>query len=161
MLSKVKNIFIFNFIQSIFHKNLRNVKTCDYFYETDNNSQNSVNKNNQKENNSDSFGQGDMFNFDKNNGFFSDIPIQSRDLITAMNNNTQLGKQLLGKLDQMIKNNSETNQEMKNATSQMKSATAQMEISNSTQKEILSLLVELVKKLPALKSEEGQMNTNK
>ena len=61
-----------------------------------------------------------MFNFDKNNGFFSDIPIQSRDLITAMNNNTQLGKQLLGKLDQMIKNNSETNQEMKNATSQMK-----------------------------------------
>ena len=103
-----------------------------------------------------------MFNFDKNNGFFSDIPIQSRDLITAMNNNnTQLGKQLLGKLDQMIKNNSETNQEMKNATSQMKSATAQMEISNSTQKEILSLLVELVKRLPALKSEEGQMNTNK
>ena len=102
-----------------------------------------------------------MFNFDKNNGFFSDIPIQSRDLITAMNNNTQLGKQLLGKLDQMIKNNSETNQEMKNATSQMKSATAQMEISNSTQKEILSLLVELVKKLPALKSEERQMNTNK
>jgi hypothetical protein len=102
-----------------------------------------------------------MFNFDKNNGFFSDIPIQSRDLITPMNNNTQIGKQLLGKLDQMINKNSETNLEIKNAASQMKSATAQMEISNSTQKEILSLLVELVKRLPALKSEEGQMNTNK
>ena len=124
-----------------------------------NNSHNSDNNKNKKENNSDSFGQGDMLSFNKNNGFFPKIPIQSKDLIAAINNNTHLGQQILSKLDEMINKSSEVNQELKNTANEMKSATAEMKKSNSTQKEMLALLIDLVKKLPALKLEEGQNNT--
>ena len=106
----------------------------------------------QNENYSDSFGQGDILNSDKNNGFSPNISHQSKDL--NKDNNTQLGQQILGKLDELINKSSETNEAMKNATMEMKE-------SNAHQKKMLDLLIELVKKLPIPKSEDGKNNTNK
>ena len=75
-------------------------------------------------------------------------------MITALNNNTQLGQQILLKMDEMINKNSEANGKMADATLEMKK-------SNETQKEMLALLTELVKKIPEPKKEGEQNNTNK
>ena len=119
-----------------------------------NNFQNPDNLNDQKENYSDSFGKEDIHNLDKNIRFFPNNPNQYNDLITALNNNTQLGQQILLKLDEMINKNSEANGKMADATLEMKK-------SNETQKEMLALLTELVKKLPEPKKEGEQNNNNK
>ena len=119
-----------------------------------NNFQNPDNLNDQKENYSDSFGKEDINNLDKNFRFFPNNPNQSNDLITALNNNTQLGQQILLKMDEMINKNSEANGKMADATLEMKK-------SNETQKEMLALLTELVKKIPEPKKEGEQNNTNK
>ena len=119
-----------------------------------NNFQNPDNLNDQKENYSDSFGKEDIPNLDKNFRFFPNNPNQYNDLITALNNNTQLGQQILLKMDEMINKNSEANGKMADATLEMKK-------SNETQKEMLALLTELVKKLPEPKKEGEQNNTNK
>ena len=119
-----------------------------------NNFQNHDNFNDQKENYSDSFGKEDIHKFDKNIRFFPNNPNQSNDLITALNNNTQLGQQILIKMDEMINKNSEANGKMADATLEMKK-------SNETQKEMLALLTELVKKIPEPKKQGEQNNTNK
>ena len=119
-----------------------------------NNFKNPDNLNDQKENYSDSFGKEDIPNLDKNFRFFPNNPNQSNDLITALNNNTQLGQQILLKMDEMINKNSEANGKMADATLEMKK-------SNETQKEMLALLTELVKKIPEPKKEGEQNNTNK
>ena len=116
--------------------------------------QNKNNLNDQKENYSDSFGKEDIPNLNKNFRFFPNNPNQSNDLITALNNNTQLGQQILLKMDEMINKNSEANEKMADATLEMKK-------SNEIQKEMLALLTELVKKLPEPKKEGEQNNTNK
>ena len=119
-----------------------------------NNFQNPDNLNDQKENYSDSFGKEDINNLDKNFRFFPNNPNQSNDLITALNNNTQLGQQILLKMDEMINKNSEANEKMMDATLEMKK-------SNEIQKQMLALLTELVKKIPEPKKEGEQNNTNK
>ena len=119
-----------------------------------NNFQNPDNLNDQKENYSDSFGKEDIPNLDKNFWFFPNNPNQSNDLITALNNNTQLGQQILLKMDEMINKNSEANEKMMDATLEMKK-------SNEIQKQMLALLTELVKKIPEPKKEGEQNNTNK
>ena len=119
-----------------------------------NNFQNPDNLNDQKENYSDSFGKEDINNLDKNFRFFPNNPNQSNDLITALNNNTQLGQQILLKMDEMINKNSEANEKMADATLEMKK-------SNEIQKQMLALLTELVKKIPEPKKEGEQNNTNK
>ena len=119
-----------------------------------NNFQNPDNLNDQKENYSDSFGKEDINNLDKNFRFFPNNPNQSNDLITALNNNTQLGQQILLKMDEMINKNSEANGKMADATLEMKK-------SNEIQKQMLALLTELVKKIPEPKKEGEQNNTNK
>ena len=116
--------------------------------------QNKNNLNDQKENYSDSFGKEGIHILDKNFRFFPNNPNQSNDLITALNNNTQLGQQILLKMDEMINKNSEANGKMADATLEMKK-------SNETQKEMLALLTELVKKIPEPKKEGEQNNTNK
>ena len=118
-----------------------------------NNFQNHDNLKDQKENYRDSFGKEDIHNLDKNFRFFPNNPNQSNDLINALNNNTQLGQQILLKMDEMINKNSEANEKMMDATLEMKK-------SNETQKEMLALLTELVKKLPEPKKEGEQNNTN-
>jgi hypothetical protein len=119
-----------------------------------NNFQNPDNLNDQKENYSDSFGKEDIPNLDKNFRFFPNNPNQFNDLITALNNNTQLGQQILLKMDEMINKNSEANGKMADATLEMKK-------SNEIQKQMLALLTELVKKIPEPKKEGEQNNTNK
>ena len=106
-----------------------------------NNFQNPDNLNDQKENYSDSFGKEDIPNLDKNFRLFPNNPNQYNDLITALNNNTQLGQQILLKMDEMINKNSEANGKMVDATLEMKK-------SNEIQKQMLALLTELVKKIP-------------
>ena len=106
-----------------------------------NNFQNPDNLNDQKENYSDSFGKEDIPNLDKNFRLFPNNPNQYNDLITALNNNTQLGQQILLKMDEMINKNSEANGKMADATLEMKK-------SNEIQKQMLALLTELVKKIP-------------
>ena len=133
---------------SIFHKG--NVEKQN----KNNNFQNPDNLNDQKENYSDSFGKEDINNLDKNFRFFPNNPNQSNDLITALNNNTQLGQQILLKMDEMINKNSEANEKMADATLEMKK-------SNEIQKQMLALLTELVKKIPEPKKEGEQNNTNK
>ena len=137
-----------NFDDSIFRKG--NVEKQN----KNNNFQNPDNLNNQKENYSDSFGKEDIHNLDKNIRFFPNNPNQSNDLITALNNNTQLGQQILLKMDEMINKNSEANEKMMDATLEMKK-------SNEIQKQMLALLTELVKKIPEPKKEGEQNNTNK
>jgi hypothetical protein len=119
-----------------------------------NNFQNPDNLNDQKENYSDSFGKEDIPNLDKNFRFFPNNPNQYNDLITALNNNTQLGQQILLKMDEMINKNSEANGKMADATLEMKK-------SNEIQKQMLALLTELMKKIPEPKKEGEQNNTNK
>ena len=119
-----------------------------------NNFQNPDNLNDQKENYSDSFGKEDINNLDKNFRFFPNNPNQSNDFITALNNNTQLGQQILLKMDEMINKNSEANGKMADATLEMKK-------SNEIQKQMLALLTELVKKIPEPKKEGDQTNVNK
>ena len=82
--------------------------------------QNKNNLNDQKENYSDSFGKEDIPNLDKNFRFFPNNPNQTNDFITALNNNTQLGQQILLKMDEMINKNSEANEKMVDATLEMK-----------------------------------------
>jgi hypothetical protein len=142
----IKNFI--NVDDSVFHKG--NVEKQN----KNNNFQNPDNLNDQKENYSDSFGKEDIPNLDKNFRFFPNNPNQYNDLITALNNNTQLGQQILLKMDEMINKNSEANGKMADATLEMKK-------SNETQKEMLALLTELVKKIPEPKKEGEQNNTNK
>ena len=133
---------------SIFHKG--NVEKQN----KNNNFQNPDNLNDQKENYSDSFGKEDIHNLDKNFRFSPNNPNQYNDLITALNNNTQLGQQILLKMDEMINKNSEANGKMADATLEMKK-------SNEIQKQMLALLTELVKKIPEPKKEGDQTNVNK
>ena len=130
---------------------------------------------NENQNKNNSFGQGDILNSDKNNGFSPNIFHQSKDLNNASGNNIHLGQQILGKLDELINKSSEANEaikiaaeemknatmEMKNATTEMKNATKEMKESNVHQKNMLDLLMQLVNRLPMPQSEDGKNNTNK
>ena len=123
---------------------------------------------NENQNKNNSFGQGDILNSDKNNGFSPNIFHQSKDLNNAPGNNIHLGQQILGKLDELINKSSEANEaikiaaeEMKNATMEMKNATVEMKESNVHQKNMLDLLMQLVNRLPMPQSEDGKNNTNK
>ena len=112
----------------------------------------------ENQNKNNSFVQGDIPNSDKNNGFSPNISHQSKDLINDSNNNTQLGQQILGKLDEIINKSSEVNETMKKVAEEMKNATVEMKESNANQNEMLALLAQLVKRFPEPKSGDGKNN---